>query len=334
MAADPDSHELLADTRTLLPVGELDVTAHAPVLSSSNSVFALLDNTEAIRVMEGGTGHYMGTMAGPVTGAGGVAHLPGRASFSSPFSGTIAHELGHNMYLLHAPCGGGRGPDPSYPYPDGSTGAWGYDFVTGELVRPTNPDLMSYCGPRRISDYHFTNALRHRLVDEGAPGAAAAAGPARSLLLWGGIDADSVPFLEPAFIVDAPPALPDSAGAYEVTGQTASGAELFSLSFAIPEVADGDGSSGFVFALPVRPGWADALATITLSGPGGSFILDDDSDLSMAILRDPRTGQVRGILRDLPPVAQAARDAAAASAGSGLEVLFSRGIPGAEAWRR
>lgn len=66
----------------------------------------------------------------------------------------------------------------------------------------------------------------------------------------------------------------------------------------------------------------------------------------MAILRNPRTGQVRGILRDLPAMALANGDAAAAmaltSAGAAaalslepdLEVLFSRGIPDKTAWRR
>ena len=54
----------------------------------------------------------------------------------------------------------------------------------------------------------------------------------------------------------------------------------------------------------------------------------------MAILRDPRSGQVRGFLSDLPPATQAAMDAAGQTAEPGLEVLFSRGIPDAGAWRR
>ena len=267
IAADPENHELLQDTRTLMPVAS-----------------------------------------------------------------TIAHELGHNMNLQHAPCG--TTGDVSYPYTDGSIGVWGYDFRDGgSLVRPTRPDLMSYCGVDQwISDYSFTNALRYRLYDEGPPAAAAIAASSKSLLLWGGVDADSVPYLEPAFVADAPAALPGSAGEYRIIGNTSDGDELFSLSFAMPETADGDGSSSFAFVLPVRSGWEDSLATITLSGPGGSFTLDADSDLSVTILRNPRTGQVRGILRDVAD--PAAVQAAASAAGPGLEVLFSRGIPGAEAWRR
>ena len=344
MAADPENHEMLNETRTLLPVGDLAVKAHEPVLSSSNSAFAIRDQTKAIRAMEGGRGHYMGMMASPVTGARGVAFQPGRSSFALPRASTIAHELGHNMNLQHAPCG--TTGDASYPYPDGSIGVWGYNFRDGgRLVHPARPDLMSYCFEDQwISDYSFTNALRYRLFDESPPAEAIAAS-SNSLLLWGGINADSVPFLEPAFVVDAPATLPDSAGEYRVTGQTTSGVDLFSIAFAMPEVADGDGSSSFAFVLPQQPEWEDNLASITLAGPGGSFTLDGESDLPMAILRNPRTGQVRGILRNprtgqdqgilgnLPQAGAAAALAPQAGPDS-LDVLFSRGIPDAAAWGR
>ncbi len=335
MAADPQGDALLADVRALLPVGALELTAHEPVLSSSNDARRLMEETEAIRVLEGGGGHYLGTMAGSVTGPSGAAFVPGRAGFSIPRSGTIAHELGHNLGLHHAPCGGAGAPDPSFPHPDGSAGAWGYDFARGELVRPTTPDVMSYCGPPDgISDYHFANALRYRLFEARAEAGTVASASARSLLLWGGADADGAPFLNPAFVVEAPPALPDSAGAYTLTGWTTGGTELFSFSFAMPRAADGDGGSGFAFVLPVEPGWAGELAGIILAGPGGTFALNDDSDVPTAILRDPRTGRVRGILRELPLPARAAMDAVGRSPGPEFDVLFSRGIPNAAAWRR
>ena len=164
------------------------------------------------------------------------------------------------------------------------------------------------------------------------PGVATAAARSRSLLLWGGVDAEGKPYLDPAFVITAQPALPGSTGAYRIGGSTATSGELFSLSFTMPEVADGDGSSSFVFVLPVQSGWAEALASITLTGPGGSATIDADTDLPMAILLDPSTGQVRGILRDLPQA-----DAAALAPPVGpysLDVLFSRGIPDAAAWSR
>lgn len=337
MADDPESHEMF-ESLNLLPIGEIRVTAHEPVLSSSNSAFVLLRQAAAIRAMEGGTGHYMGMMGRPITGAGGVAYRPGRSNFSFPRPDIIAHELGHNLDLRHAPCGGAGGPDPSFPYPDGSIGAWGYDFRDGGLlVRPSTADLMSYCGPPDwTSDYHFTNALRFRLseADSVTLSAPLASNAARSLLLWGGIGPDGVPYLEPAFVVDAPASLPRSGGDYRLLGHSGDGTELFSLAFAMPEVADGDGSSSFAFVLPVEPEWEGDLATITLDGPGGTVTLDGETDLAMAILRNPRNGQVRGILRDPSPDNQAAAAVAPGGAGSGLEVLFSRGMPGAGAWRR
>ena len=336
MAIDAEGDDLLRDTRTLLPVASLKVRAHEPVLSSVYYPGELLRATEAIRVMEGGVGHYLGMMSETTWGApAGIAYAPGRSSVSTPSSRVIAHELGHNLSLFHAPCNSPDRPDPSFPYPHGSTGAWGYDFSDGgELVPPSHGDLMSYCEPGWISDYHFTNALRYRLFDEGAPTAVAVAAKARSLLLWGGISTDSLPFLDPAFVVDAPAALPDSAGEYRLTGRTDSAAELFSLSFGMPEVADGDGSAGFAFVLPVQSAWEGDLASISLTGPGGSVTLDGNSDRPMAILRNPRNGQVRGILRDLPLPTQLGMDAADAVAGPVLEVLFSRGVPDADAWRR
>ena len=336
MAADPENHELLWETRTLLPVGELEVKAHETVTTSSNHSRDLLRETSAMRVMEGGTGHYMGMMSPPVRGFAGLAWIHGRSSFSQADADLIAHELGHNFSLRHAPCGSPASPDPAFPDSDGSIAVWGYDSRgVGRLVAPDRPDIMSYCNPVWISDYHFTNALRFRLSDADSVGLPMVTPSTQALLLWGGVDADGVPFLEPAFVVDAPPALPGSSGGFRLAGRTDEGVELFSFSFDMPEVADGDGSSGFAFVLPVEEGWAGSLASITLSGPGGFFTLDRESELSMAVLRDPRNGQVRAMLRDLPGTVVTQTDAAAAlSPGPGFEVLFSRGVPAAEAWRR
>ena len=60
MAEDPDGHELLDDVRTLLPIAELAVTAHEPVATSFQDPFRLIRETEAMRLMEGGSGYWMG----------------------------------------------------------------------------------------------------------------------------------------------------------------------------------------------------------------------------------------------------------------------------------
>ena len=199
MAADPEGHELLELTHTLLPVGGLEVTAHEPVLSSSNDAYDLIDQTRAIRVMEGGTGYWMGTLSGSVTGAGGLGG--GLASFAVPHASVIAHEFGHNFSLPHAPCGGAGNPDPAYPNADGTIGAWGYDARgSGRLVPPSWFDLMGYCDDDLswVSDYFFTKAFHFRLFDERPPLVASlTAQQAESLLLWGGADADGELYLNP-----------------------------------------------------------------------------------------------------------------------------------------
>ena len=340
MADDPEHHELLRETHTLLPVVDLRVSAHEPVMSSSRDASDLFNQTHAIRAMGGGAEYYMGLMSGLPETLGsilGLAHMAGRTSFSVPDSRIMAHELGHNLSLFHTTF-----PPPvdqTYPHPEGTIGAWGYSHADEELVPPDWYDLMSYSFPGWISDYHYSKALRFRLADEGAQGAATGSA-GESLLLWGGVDAAGVPYLEPAFVVNAPIAPPPAGGEYRIAGADSEGRELFSRRFAMLETADSEGRSSFAFVVPADPAWAGALASITLSGPGGSATLDGDTDRPMAILRNLATGQVRAILRDLRDptgtVADAVADAVArlGAAGDDLTVLFSRGIPDATPGRR
>ncbi len=322
MAEDEEEDELLFDTYDLLPIEAMDVSDHDPVETTSNVASELLREVAAIRAMEGGDGYYAGLMAGEDTV--GVAELPGWSSFSAVSGRVLAHEFGHNLYLYHAPCGGAPGPDPRFPNGDGTIGSWGYDFRGDSLMNPGTYDHMSYCDQLWTSDYFFSKAFAYRL--ELSDSAEFPSAPRRTILLWGGLDPDGSPRLHPAFVVDAPPALPGAPGPHSLTGRDGGGAELFSFSFAMKEIADGEGESAtFVFLLPVRPGWAGALASIALSGPGGSVTLDGDSDEPMAIVRDTDTGQVRAILRG-DPVPPPPRP--------GREVFLSRGIPAPEAWKR
>ena len=334
MAADPEGHELFERTHLLLPVSEIDATAHPPVATSTNDGVELLAEAEMIRVAEDGRGHYLAVMAGP-TGPGGllgVANDIGSwSSFSVLDSETIAHEFGHNRNLYHAPCGGAGGPDRYYPYGEGNIGAWGYDFGTGELVPPGQPDFMSYCEPTWTSDYQFTNAVRYRLETETGSILIAAADVAqaasdRALLVWGGLDGEGAPRLRPSFFIDAPPALPEADGPWSLTGADDAGRELFSLAFAMSEYTDTeDQRAGFSFAVPVT--WTEELAAITVQGPGGSVILDGDTDRPMTILRDPATDRIRGILDGAPDTAPGFLAAADAADAQDLQIIFSRGIP-------
>ena len=328
---------LFEETRRLLPVGPMSVTVHEPVWTSTRDIYDLLYQTEAIRVMEGGAGYYMSTLRNPTGGATGIAyHIPSKAMFSVPDGGTVAHEFGHNMHLFHAPCGGAGGPDPAYPHAGGRAGAWGWDRRSGRLVHPAISDLMTYCRPRNmISDYHFANALRWRVRDEAGVGAYYAGPPTRALLLWGGVGTDGAPFLNPAFVVDGRPSLLDGAGAWRIVGEAGDGRVLFSQRFEMAETADGDGRSSFAFALAADSEWADALSRIVLTGPDGSVAMSAGGNPAAALLRDPATGRVRGILRDWPGSAAGAQpDAGRALPERGLEVQVSSGIPRSDAWRR
>lgn len=337
MAENPGGHRLLSETRTLLPVADIAVAAHAPVLTSSNSD-ALLDEVSAIRALEGGTGYWMGALSGEATGAWGVAWIDGWTSYvrlgvvDGPSEAlTIAHELGHSMSLYHAPCGTGSVLDMAYPYPDGATGTWGLDSRSGSdvLVPPTQSDLMSYCVPAWVSEYHFYRAMSHRLKREAPAERSAASGPA--LLVWGGTDDDGVPYLNPVFAVEAPPSMPETGGEYEIVGRAAGGDVLFSLSFDMKAVADLEGRAGFAFTVPSRPEWAGALAEVELAGPAGAATIDDGTNRPALILRERTTGLVRAILRDAPAAAAAAEGRGGAPGlpglGTDLEVLSSRGLP-------
>ncbi len=89
--------------------------------------------------------------------------------------------------------------------------------------------------------------------------------------------------------------MPSAGRACTIEGASTDGTPIFWCIPDMPHLGDGAGEeTGFVFALPVRTGWGE-LARITLSGPGGSATLDESTNRPMAILRDPRTGQVRAL---------------------------------------
>ncbi len=87
----------------------------------------------------------------------GIGYPPGSGGMGDDVtSTTMAHEVGHAHGRQHAPCGGAGNPDPAFPYQNGGIGVWGYDALAGALRDPGSyKDIMGYCSPNWISDYHY-----------------------------------------------------------------------------------------------------------------------------------------------------------------------------------
>ena len=339
-----NSHGALRETQALLPLSELNISVREPYTTQADTVeeggFGLLDELHLLRFLEVGATneYYHGILAWPASrypatwGFAGVAYLGGWAGLTlshvsgvyrgdGPFGSTLAHELGHNLSLRHAPGCGAGGPDPDFPYTDAYTGVWGVDFSTGgdfgRLVSPARyRDFMSYCDPAWTSDFSFTKALEYRMGLPPAPAAAGATAVEKTLLLWGRVQ-DGELRLEPVFEWETPVKLPTSPGPYRLEGIDAAGGRMFSLSFT-PDRID-HGGAGFLFAVAVEEGRADELAHVTLSGPEGVTTLDRDGGGGGAIVTSRSTGRILSIVRDWSRVRPEAL-------GTAAEVSVSRSV--------
>ena len=317
-AAESLTHDspLLKEFRTMIPAGEVDFSVRETLtVDAGDWGRRALEILEGVRQSDGAGGYYLGIC----DCRGGAAALGGWVSRSELRGTVMAHEIGHNLSLLHAPCGSPAGfVDDEYPYPGGRTGTWGYDAESGDLKPPRLADLMSYCEPPWLGDYGYVKALEHRLSVEAAAAGDASGYDERTsvLLLWGRAGPDEVA-LAPAAILNAVPSLPDG-GPYRITGRARGGQNLFSLDFA-PMVEAESGGGHFVITLPLDPAWAGPPESIVLSGPGGADTLDAATHRPMAIVTDRSTGRIRRILRDFEELPEVASDE---------EVTVSYGIPG------
>ena len=328
LTADSDLFRL---TRDILPVDRFSLSIHDPVWTANQPEgFSALEDTNLIYTMEGKRGHYMG-----IVSFGGVAHTPGFVSVSSLSPDLVAHELGHNMNLLHAPCGTGIDIDPDFPYENGEIGVWGYDLFNEVPVYSSTPDVMTYCGPPYwISDYNFSKSVVYRATEESGSGMASAfSSPAKGLLVWGGIDETGELFLRPAFSVYALSSLPDARGPYRVEGVDVDGNTLFEFNFPIGVIEHSEGGV-FAFIVPMRRDWSNRLELLAVSGPEGHAELHSGSDRSAALLLDESTGTVRGILHEWLEPGETVQAARRNLPGPGLTVIESSGIPDVTDWNR
>ena len=268
-------------------------------LVSDDGQWGLVLELEALRFLDRGTGYYYGAAASVNGYVRGVARLGGWTSMGKAWDTELAHEIGHNLNLDHAPCGGPDFTDPDYPHAGGSVGAWGFDFRDSTLISPRlHKDIMGYCYDQGwISDYFFEKVIDFRERVEGKNGRPMAGAPLAEdvLVLWGGVQG-GVLRMEPPFTATAPAQLPDTDGPYLLEGLGQQGEVLFSFSFTPGE--DKFGNKYFFFAIPIEQEWEESLDRIVLTGPEQSVTMDTNDSRTLSILRDANTGQVRGILRD------------------------------------
>ena len=284
----------------MFPIGEYDgrfistyTTEINPVTSSA---WGRILNEFAMAVtISGGTRYSYGLVDASIArGAGGIAYIGGRTGLGIDRAPgaleTYAHEVGHSLLQYHAPCGDPAGVNPEFPYDEGGIGEIGYNVRTGTILSSfSRKDLMTYCDPTWISDYTYQRVFAYRLYLDGNIDASVASGPFANvsvdpippepvrgpkqdvLVVWGQMSDEGL-VLEPAFTVDAPSVLPAQDGPYRLQGRDASGAELFSLSFAATPVAHGASNErSFVFAIPADQARADRLDELVLSGPAGTM---------------------------------------------------------------
>jgi alpha-tubulin suppressor-like RCC1 family protein len=225
----------------------------------------VISEIRALRVLDANPRYYHGIVPFvPGSGVGGMAYLgypvaitvePAVAGRYDSRSFTVAHEIGHNFNILHAPCGQPSGLDAHYPVTTGALDAFGFDRSSGMVMDPaTHYDLMSYCGPRWVSAHNYLAAME--FLDPTATmayeGPQARNVPEPALLLWGRIPAAGEPVLEPVFELDAVAQLPDGEGPFRIEGLDSAGTTLFSFAFQGSEVAHLRGEWHFSFAIPLR----------------------------------------------------------------------------------
>ena len=327
---DDDSPQV-SQFRNSFPFSEFSATARETYVTSldlteGRGQWSLVLELERVRRDEEATGYWYGAALSKNGYVRGVARLNGWVSMGKPEDAELAHEVGHNLDLRHAPCGGPSGIDPDFPYPTGKIGVWGYDSDDGHLLSPRRiPDVMGYCyrGGQTswLSDYHFEKVIDVREEKEGGEERRrmAGAGPGgQMLVLWGGAVNGELR-IEPVHSMYTTATLPDEAGPYSLEGIADDGGIEFSLSFAPGE--DVYGNRYFLFAIPIEDDWEDTLDRITLTGPEGQVTVDSDDRRAITVVTDPSAGRIRAILRDwdraLPAVLGETR---------GLEAVTTRGI--------
>ena len=305
---DDDSHHV-GLFRYSFPVEEFTATSWDTAyvtsldMTEEDNTWPVLLEVEKVYKSAKATGYWYAVADSEEGYVRGIARLNGLVSFGKPWDTELAHEVGHTLDLLHAPCGGALGTDPEFPYDNGSIGVWGYDFRDGSLVSPlSRRDIMGYCYEKGwLSDYYFEKVIRVRenkvedWRNEELPGIGQ---EGEMLVLWGGVLNGELR-IEPVHSMYTTPKLPRETGPYTLEGITSGGGVEFSLSFRPGE--DVDGNKYFLFTIPIEDDWEDTLERITLTGPEGEVTVDSSDPRSLTVVTDPCHGPDPGDPEGLGP---------------------------------
>ena len=257
-----DASTYIEQALQVLPVGAVDVEVRTPyTFTGSYDLEDLLTEISDLRNLDGSTRLYHGIVIPPASSSSnsaGIGYVGFPVSVSIDLSGlgfVIAHELGHNLNLGHAPGCDAPDPDASYPYVDAAVGVWGYDITRNELVEPTaaKRDFMSYCNDLWVSDYHFNRAIEHRAQSPIGFGRPVGAGLTISGLVRQG-QFDGVHII-PAERLVSRNQTPAGASLRTFVAWDEAGIEVARTDFSMQAIEDASGATGFSFSIaqPVAP---------------------------------------------------------------------------------
>ncbi|WP_172201655.1 IPT/TIG domain-containing protein [Niveibacterium sp. COAC-50] len=246
-----------------------------------------LQEVRQLRDLEGGGKHYYGLVPSPgfsggtsglayqngATNSGGGAWLAAIGLDSVALAAnrfganawldTMTHEVGHNMSLGHAPCGGATDAEADFPYAGGGLGPYPvheFDSDRNGTVGPETVyfpatsvahDVMGYCDSEWFSDYNYSR-VQTFMQSFTYPQITPFAEPIEMLDFFGDIRDGKVRLAPPGARMSTQPYA--AGGAFTLRVTTAVGA-VVEVPFTPVKVADEAGSSlqHFHVALP-NPG--------------------------------------------------------------------------------
>ncbi len=314
-----DLDEAVSTMRSLFPMDEIATSIREPIVfTPSDAMDHPLEALRDLRLLDGSTSYYHG-LVGFDLDDDGVAS--GMGYFATPVawsrlvppegpSGTdrhyvpgllVAHELGHNFDLNHADCGDAAGASPNQPYVGARTNGHGYNWLGLEPFGPLVPadalDVMSYCGPKWMSDKNYRRILSFRTIEARQSSLNMATTSRTQVLLVSGRVSGGLVTLSPGFSFEGVPQ-PPAPGEWTWRLVSAAGGVLLSSTFQPAQVSDGPGSGeqgfGFtisvteaVLAAAVKAQVLDATGAVVAEATTGSVGLQQAGPNDVELVRHP-----------------------------------------------